>query len=92
MSPMGIPPSRIMVFGKLSARSVGSANLMLLSYTGIAMVFPIMLAPCAKDYELIWSSQNHLYAILSGLLCGMGFLTFLGWRLAISPPRAPGES
>jgi len=29
-----------------------------------------------KDYKIIWSSPNHLYAILSGLLCGMGFLTF----------------
>lgn len=34
------------------------------------------VAPYAKDYKLIWSSQNHLYAILSGLLCGMSFLTF----------------
>ncbi len=64
------------VFGKLSARTVESPNLMLLSYTGIALVFPILLAAYAKDYELIWSSPNHLYAILSGLLCGMGFLTF----------------
>ncbi|MGH8610188.1 MAG: EamA family transporter [Gammaproteobacteria bacterium] len=64
------------VFGKLSARSLGSANLMLLSYTGIALVFPIMLSVYAKDYEILWSSRNHLYAILSGLFGGMGFLTF----------------
>lgn len=64
------------VFGKLAARSLPPSALLLLSYCGIVLVFPIVLILCVRGIRLPTLDVHSAYALLSGLIVGFGFLFF----------------
>jgi transporter family protein len=72
-------------FGKLAARSLAPTALLLLSYGGIVLVFPIMLALYARGGQLRTLAPESAYALLSGFIAGLGFLFFY---LALSTGEA----
>jgi transporter family protein len=62
--------------GKLAGRTLGTSQLLLLSYAGIAAVYILVVAVSGNPASADWRSANGVYAIVSGLLCGLGFLFF----------------
>jgi bacterial/archaeal transporter family protein len=71
--------------GKLAARSMGPAALTVLSYGGMVLVFPVILALFAREINPWVLSIEAGYALLSGLIAGLGFLCFY---LALSTGKA----
>jgi transporter family protein len=64
------------LLGKLGSRSLSPGQLLLLTYTGIVLVYPAVLALYAKGFAMDWSAPDHYYAVASGLVCGLGFPLF----------------
>ncbi|MGH8659985.1 MAG: EamA family transporter [Gammaproteobacteria bacterium] len=63
-------------FGKLASRSMEPTALMLLSYGGIVLVFPIIAALFARGINPRVLGIDAGYAVLSGFIAGLGFLFF----------------
>lgn len=61
--------------GALGGRTVGVRHLLLLSYAGIAIVFLLVLV-IGNPGSAPWRTTDGWYSILSGLVCGVGFLFF----------------
>jgi bacterial/archaeal transporter family protein len=62
--------------GKLAGRTLETSQLLLLSYAGIAAVFVVVVAVSGTAAGAGWRTGDGIYAIVSGLLCGLGFLFF----------------
>ncbi|MGQ0657536.1 MAG: EamA family transporter [Chromatiales bacterium] len=62
--------------GKLGSRSISPGHLLLLTYTGIVIVYPVVLALYARGFGMNWSAPDYYYALASGLVCGLGFPLF----------------
>lgn len=62
--------------GKLGSRSISPGHLLLLTYTGIVLVYPVVLALYAQGFSPEWRAPDHYYALASGLVCGLGFPLF----------------
>ena len=63
-------------WGKLGSRSLTPGHLLVLTYTGIVLIYPLVLALYARGLSMNWTVPDNYYALASGLVCGIGFPLF----------------
>jgi transporter family protein len=62
--------------GKLGGRTLSPGHLLLVTYTGMVLIFPMVLWLYGDGFRVDGGAPDQWYALVAGLVCGLGFPLF----------------
>jgi transporter family protein len=62
--------------GKLGGRTLVPGHLLLVTYTGMVLIFPLVVLLFGTGFRIDGGAADQWYALAAGLVCGLGFPLF----------------
>lgn len=62
--------------GKLGGRTLAPGHLLLVTYTGMVLIFPVVALLYGEGFRVDGTAAGQWYALAAGLACGLGFPLF----------------
>lgn len=62
--------------GKLGGRTLVPGHLLLVTYTGMVIVYPLVMLLFGEGFRIDGGAADQWYALAAGLVCGLGFPLF----------------